>query len=249
MDKEEARSVLDGLLLGDGNLDFGGGVTARFRISREDTKEYRDYLLGIAEALEMLRIGVSPDQPKSRTKTSKGRASQMLDLDSRASPILTKQYHLWIVSNKPKRRKVPDYFMKITPLTLTYWFESDGNTHRPKKEKNLVVLELSSCQFGHEGNIRLRELLMDIGIEARLDKRWDKGNREYRWSLTIGNAAGVNQFLDIVESHIHLPYVYKMERPWLKRLMVNGKQQRGRFDWKDLPGGKRGWVKAPEKVT
>lgn len=39
MDRKDAQSILDGLLLGDANLDLGGGCSARFRLSRQASTE------------------------------------------------------------------------------------------------------------------------------------------------------------------------------------------------------------------
>lgn len=228
MEKNEALEIFTGLMLGDGNLTFIGS-NAMFRISRMENDEYREYLLEIVEALKALGVKVSLDQPKSRVKVSRGKASQTLDLDSRVSPFLTEQYHLWIISNKPKRRKIPDYLTKIKPLTLTYWFESDGSTTWTAGQ--LVKLELHSCQFGHEGNQVLCKLMGDIGIQMHLSRRWDRRNNKEYWGLVTKNATEISKFLDIIEPHIHLPYQYKMKRPQLKQHIIDGKLVAGPFIW------------------
>lgn len=71
MDRKDAESILDGLLLGDANLDLGGGRSARFRLSRQASTEegeekVRDYLSSVAEALWTLGIELPPGQLMTR---------------------------------------------------------------------------------------------------------------------------------------------------------------------------------------
>ena len=231
VNREDAQSILDGLLLGDGNLDLGGGRSARFRLSRQASTEegeekVRDYLSGIAEALRTLGIELPPGQPTTRTMKGK----KMLGVRSRSSPLLTGLYDRWFGPPSGPRRKVPEG-LELTPLTLAHWFESDGST--TLEQGNLVRLVIRPCQFGREGNLKLQKLLESIGIKVRLRRSYDKRYNTECWHLAINDASTVNRFLDMVEPHIHPRYRDKVKRPWLKVLIVGGKREEGPFVWRE----------------
>lgn len=213
MDRKDAQSILNGLMLGDGSLDLRGGGNAYFRLARqasnkEEEEKAHNYLSGIAEALRTLGVELSPNQPTTRAVGDK----KMIDLWSRSSPLLTDLYNRWISPTNGPKRKVPKN-LRLTPRTLTAWFESDGCT---LKRGNSVTLELHSCQFGLEGNVQLRKLLEGIGITTNLHRRWDRRTNKEYWSLCTSKASNVNRFLDMVEPHIHPLYRYKVKRPSVK---------------------------------
>jgi hypothetical protein len=215
MKTEEARQIIEGMMLGDGSLSIGPrGKNARFVLERLNTPEFQAYLEKTAEALRMLEVQLPPEHITARDRTYRGKTKQYLKLQTVSSPVLTEWRRRWIDPSNPKHRQVPPD-LELTPLNVAIWLEGDGSTTRNLQWQNLVRLKLASYHFGREGNFKLWELLANcLGIEVNIYH--DKKRGEYGYYLETMNTEQVTKLLDIVEPHISPPYLYKVKYPWPK---------------------------------
>jgi len=216
--KVKVLEVLDGLMLGDGNLRLDH-INARFRIGKSG-EEYMDYLRHISEILQEAGVNVSPGYPKvSQKLDARGNRYAYCFLTTLSSPPLTYHFWRWYMPNTYTRKfnKVIPWDLKLSPISIAYWFMDDGSTSWSKGPNNRVNLTLASDSFTRFENDRLQEHLKRVGITLGVQSNSIGG-----WHLASMNISRINEFLDIVEPYILPCYRYKVKRPWYLSSLVGG---------------------------
>lgn len=229
--KLEAMEMFDGLMLGDGGLvrheGYGGMEDVQFRINLsagepdnwkgvpERNIPHMQYLQHLkVDCLEPLGISCCTSHPKSSIRRSCwGQLYLCFRLYSHSSEFLIlqhKRWYRWITeevrrdrnySLRQKWYKILPSDVKITPITLTKWYEGDGTT---RKDKIRGGMKLASHSFSKEENERLRDMLAELGIEVGVYVK------DLHWWLETGAIGSANRLLDLIRPYIHECYQYKI---------------------------------------
>lgn len=210
MHKDKLLEVLDGVMLGDGDLRMNGR-NAHFQMTKSG-EEYLGYLRHVGEVLRGIGAEVCSGYPKSYQEVDKrSNPYTLCSLSTLTSPFLTTQFRRWYRydAHNGKWTKVVPEDLGLTPISLAYWFMDDGTTSWFGKIGNRVALNMCSDSFSKPENIRLQELLETKGIHMGVCSNSYGG-----WKLATTNISAVGKFLTLVGPYIMSCYEYKVKKPW-----------------------------------
>jgi len=141
------HQVLVGSLLGDLHMSLDG-INPRIKIDRQfKDKEYLNWQYNIFK--DFCKSGI-----KEITRFDKryNKNYHYVSFRTRSVPVFLKYYHQWY---KNKIKIIP-HNLVLTPMILAVWFCDDGCIIR---NKNALVLKLSTESFGFEGTKLLSDKL------------------------------------------------------------------------------------------
>ncbi|KKU09443.1 MAG: LAGLIDADG homing endonuclease [Parcubacteria group bacterium GW2011_GWF1_45_5] len=194
---EEQKSIIVGLMLGDGCFETqNGGRTYRLKIEQTlKHKEYVDWLY--AKLRNLVLAEPLPREKRIGNKIYDNYGFQTVSCGN------FRFYAQQFYDQESRKKKIPKIISKLlTPLALAVWFMDDGQI---KSNRHRALLINSQC-FGKEDLELLRGALNNkFGIETGL-KREKTGFRIYLLSATI------QKFLDAINPFILSSMKYKLGR-------------------------------------
>ena len=194
--KPESFEVLDGVMLGDGNLSKPA-VNACLRYGKSGN-DHIDLVHYVKEQLEEIGVVFASNMPKALT-------DENLWLSSRVHIILTGEYFRWYHNGK---KEVPEDIL-LSPRTLAVLFMDDGSSTYSHKSGPTVTVYLATHSFS-EYSIKLLEkalLLKGINTGRDHDKRVKGGAGIY---ITILQDS-VDLFMSTVSPYVFPSYQYKIK--------------------------------------
>lgn len=209
MVRQEAREILDGVLLSDGSLVRQTATcNPYFRINLSGTEHY-DWVYVIRKAIESLGFEVSPGHPRTYDSRSHGQSYQCLALSTRASASLLGFYKEWY----PLGVKEVPPTLSLTPVSLAHLFMGDGCsswTH----SGGYVCVHLSVSGFSVDSVVRLARGLASLGVDhlGYIDRAKNKRcTRAFSADINI-HRASQGQFFNLIESYVVPSFQYKIKR-------------------------------------
>ncbi len=204
MNRQEALSIFDGVILSDGKLRRPH-LSAYFNIALSG-KSHVDWLLSIKEAMETIGVDVSPGYPKCSSRTSMfGKPYDYCELLTRSSHFTTYQHKRWYPYGT---KEVPKDFI-IDAVSLANWFMGDGNSQSFVNIPTVGV-SLATHSFNKLSILILEDQLRKLGFNT--------GRANYKSRTTKGAGVqisilqnSVDSFMHLVESHIVPSYKYKVK--------------------------------------
>ena len=159
----EQQEILDGLMLGDGCIQYSSKESKNPRLSIVRSVLDKDYMLWQYHKLETLFESGVKYNSYFDDRTNKTYNS--VQLQSKALPKLKAVRNRWYPNSK---KSVPSD-LKLTPLICVVWFCDDGSIiHRNKKS---TEIKLSTHGFSFENNLFLvNELNKTLNEKFRICK-------------------------------------------------------------------------------
>ena len=227
---------IDGLMLGDGHINFKKGSNyqcSRIRIGTS-SKQWSEY------AMKYLYL-YDPSEPSVYQKIDKKHPNSIWDSETKAHPDFINQARRWYCGENES--KVIPKDVRITPTSVMLWYLGDGSF--TKHGCNSSHLRLATCSFSRmDIEKHLLSKLSNYGIDGYVDK--------YKNDIFI-RSYSIRNFFDFIgwESPFS-DYDHKFDIPdWLKlyRLSDITNDQRdkwriqkwckeGKIDCVKSPGGK-----------
>jgi len=190
---KEQKSILFGIILGDGYLQKTGKKNARLRL--EHGGNQKEYLLWKVKKLRQLFQGkpkyLERIHPISKRKYSYWRHQ------SQSTPYLGKLRNIFYPDSK---KRIPEDLQKyLTPLTLAVWYMDDGYYYLRDKCSYLYVGNVSH----EEAETVVQALLKKFNIVARA-KQKKKG-----YAIYI-SPQETQKLKDFIKGHILHQFNYKL---------------------------------------
>lgn len=143
--------LLDGLLLGDGNISLQKkAINAYFRQTCK-SKEYLEYIQPLLELVDI---------PFEKSIYYRGEKLASYMLTSRVSPFLTEEFNRWY----PNGTKIVPNDLVLTPLCVCHWFIGDGTLS--SAHAYFMGIKIATHSFTREEREFLVELLKKEGIQS-----------------------------------------------------------------------------------
>lgn len=209
MDKLDAMSVFNGVLLGDGSLNQIRSKYTCFSegLADSEIQELLGYLKVVKDALVSLGIEISNEFPKTYDSVSRGKPYTRCILSSHSSDFLTEQHRRWYLN---KRKMVP-LDLELNPITLAHWFMGDGNSARDKRDGHDTSVQASLATLGfEEESVTLLEAGLHhlrINTGRKYDNRVKSGAGIQINILQLS----INDFMHMIDPYIIEPYRYKVK--------------------------------------
>ena len=194
---EEIKSILVGLVLGDGYLTPFVGRSKKSAVDIKGDNKYLLYLKWLHEKLKPL--GVSELKPKKNYHQHR---------------FYTK--YCWEVGELreifyPKGKKIiPENIADIlkNPLTLAVWYQDDGTLDcRDKYHYN--ALFATHCFSFNECKLLAEALRMNFNLDVRVCRCKMRGKVRYRLYIT---SKSMNRFIDLIKPFINPCFKYKIRK-------------------------------------
>ncbi len=233
---ENTIEWIDGLMLGDGNIDFSKPSFQGARIR-----------LGVAE-IEWVKYGISqlepysPREPQPYHKITERCPSQIWTSQTLTHPDIVTQAVRWY-GGINQTKKIPSD-VRITPISVMLWYLGDGSFHY-EPDGNMSQLRLATCAFDRKD---LEEIVIPKLKAYNIDCYVD----DYKNDVHI-TSDSIKDFFNFIgwKSPIAC-YDHKFAVPeWLKLIrlseIVKGDQEKwrahyyfksGQLDCSKSPGGK-----------
>lgn len=205
LNREELRSAVVGMMLGDGCISkrYDNGE-AYFQMSHCE-KQY-EYLLWKQSILN--NITSSSIQPTTRILN--GKEFKGYHLTTLRHPFFTKLYSRFY----HKSIKVVDEYLvkKINPFALAIWYMDDGGLGHDKDRPNdEVSYYLNTNCFDYANQLLLKKSLKIIfDLDWNLNKSGKAKDGTYHYRLRLARRDN-DKFLDIVKQHIIPCMLYKID--------------------------------------
>lgn len=205
--RQELKSAIIGMVLGDGNLTqsrFKDGIyrgNAIFRCSHSLKQwEYLEWKKNLIQRLFNYPLDI-----KKVIVSAGGKRYPVCSLVTRVHPRLTQIFRMMY---KDKKKIVTnDILNRLTPLALAIWYMDDGFLGINRK-KQWKVVGLSTNSFSYEENCLIRDWFNEkysILFNVTRTRSKQKNDRRITYFLRKGLSEGY-KFLDIIR-----PYVEEIE--------------------------------------
>ena len=233
---DSAIEWVDGLMLGDGTINFRrpNYVTSRVRLE-STSKSWAEYgMVGLKD--------YSPRGPDIRQKIDERHPNQIWTCQTLTHPDLTNQAKRWYGGRN--QTKVIPQDCRVTPVSVMLWYLGDGSfTH--DKVSNSSQLRLATCSFK-------RENLEDILIPQLKKHNIDAYVDNHKNDVHI-RAHSIKDFFNFIGwKSPFSDYDHKFDIPeWLKlyrlseivrndkeKWRVQGWCKTGKVEFSKSPGGK-----------
>lgn len=188
MNKE--KSIIDGLMLGDGSIENYKGISGRLGVWRKiEHQEYNEWIMQNTANLIRWTNPTTRELKERRIKNSLvGATTQHQIRSSRDKGFLLEQRERWYLDKKT----IP-FDLKLNPVSLAVWFMDDGwlsGSLSNDKKHFVPLIGLCSQGFSKQGVDFLKEQLYDLGIKASHNKNG---------MLYISGSKQAPKFIEIVE--------------------------------------------------
>ena len=187
---DQARSIILGVILGDGSLKIGKKY-ANANLQIRHSEKQKDYLLWKAEALKE----IAREKSVSVQKADGYSANRKWRFVSKHTPALTELHHLTHKHNKLLIKRT--WLNKMTPLSLAVWWCDDGSLISYGGRKGVFCtdgfdkpsVEILARYLGVVWNIRT--------VVAPVGRKRD-GKQEQYWRIWIRSQEELKKFLRII---------------------------------------------------
>jgi len=199
LNREELRSAIIGMVIGDGCLSKRNGRKNAYFQMNHCEAQY-EYLLWKKKILDKVTSSlVSPNHKKSGNKLYK-----TYHLGTRQHPFFTKLYNRFYYHNKIK--SLDEYLVKkITPLALSIIYMDDGCCGKAMPEYwTKETFYLCLCNFDYSNLFILKKSLkLKYNLDWNINKQSKKPNSDRNYyQLRLLNKHN-QRFIDIVEPFIN----------------------------------------------
>ncbi len=233
---EEIIEWIDGLLLGDGGINFSKDTFKGGRIYiGSSSKEWSAFGLSKLSSY-------SPSEPKPYHKITYRCPNQIWTSKTLTHPDIVSQAKRWYAGENLKKAVPTD--VRITPTSVMLWYLGDGSlTHI--EECNTYVVRLSTCAFSPN---EIENILIPKLAEHNIEGYRDQHKNDIRIA-----ASSIGRFFDFIGNKSPIScYDYKFNIPeWLRLIRLsdiveNDKQKwtaqywykSGQLECTKSPGGK-----------
>ncbi len=152
--------IIDGLMLGDGNIYLPkNGVNAKY----QQGSSFKEFVVHVKNELLSLGI-VFDDGIREQIQESRNNAIGY-HIRSRVHEHLTEQYYRWYTNNI----KIVPRDIVLSPLVCKYWYLGDGGLHYVKKK--FKGLRLCTQGFSRPEIEYLGEKLTDLGFRNYIETK------------------------------------------------------------------------------
>ena len=214
--------VMDGIMIGDGNLNISnGGKNVNFIIAQ--TKKQSEFIYWIAKFLNEYNIEYKLYKRERykrdyiKKNGENGYTNSSLIIQTKCYELFNNIYHRHY---NEKERLIPKD-IKLTPLQLALWYISDGNLNYDKR-KCAYQIRLSTHRY-HINDLKwLVNEINDLhGIKFNIYRQC-KNKENYGHILKIGKKNDIYNFCKIVEPYMCDCFKYKIrclnDERWLSKL-------------------------------
>lgn len=207
--RQELKSAIIGMVLGDGNLTqnrFQDGIyrgNALFRCSHSLKQwEYLEWKKNLIQQLFGYPLKIKKVMVKNQRI---GKIYPVCSLVTKVHPRLTQIFRMTYKNGKKVITK--DILNRLTPLAIAIWYMDDGFLGINRK-KQWKVVGLSTNSFNYEENCLIRDWFNEkysILFNVTRTRSKQEKDRRITYFLRKGLSEGY-KFLDIIR-----PYVEKIE--------------------------------------
>jgi len=219
--RAEALDVLDGLMLGDGNLDkHVSGARFLINLSKPSVSldDHLKYLRWIADnVFRALGVPVSKGYPRVLAKMYKGELYQYAQLSTLVSPLLETLHNVWYTGGewtqeagsgrriRGATKVIPTQLIRaltLPLLALVHWFLGDGGSslYNLDYPTPTVDMSLSTQGFSVVEVYHLMRMLNNAGIHTIKPHKDDiSGGSGLKIRLSQGS---IDYFMSLVEPHV-----------------------------------------------
>lgn len=221
MDNEGAMQVLDGLMLGDGNLirfrdkAYYQMTQSKHTISLEDHLKWLYWLRDKVFAVLKIKATVSSPWISYPVGVNKGQKHQVAHLCTGRTPLLVKSFDEWYtggewVAPKGHERFPSSYYIrgatKIIPrrlmlasslpvLSLTHFFLGDGGRGNGTTANSFATFCFTKREVYH-----LMKMLNNMGIKTI--KPVEYAHKKGSGLVIYLSRASINYFMSLIEPHV-----------------------------------------------
>ena len=200
----EAQQVFNGIMLGDGSICKQVRF-ARFQIGLSGANTI-SYLYEVRRMLYTMGVYCSEIYPKCvRTTTRGGYTFDLCSLYSKTSEIMLNERYRWYPVGK---KEVPSDF-NLTPVSLAHWFMGDGSSVYDTHGGQYIHVKISSMGFNENSIAILEHSLSKLGFST--GRNMHKETKEGSGIVISILQDSINQFMDTIEPHMLMPYLYKIK--------------------------------------
>jgi len=191
------KELIDGLLLGDGNLYVDKRKINPTPIYQhtDNNKEYLLYLKKCFESFGLSFSGRAEDQIYTRNKWNKISYS----IKTRTNSELVSHRNRWY----PSGVKIVPMDLKLYPTTILHWFIGDGTV---QKTAYSTRIQIATHSFSFEENKFLCHKLNELGIQSLVKTHTRAGNY-----LSVRERSCLD-FLDYIGQSPVSCYQYKWDK-------------------------------------
>lgn len=199
---ENTIEVIDGLMLGDGHINFKRNRS--FQSSRvvigTSSRQWAEFALqGLSK--------YNPSDPKDYQKIDKRHPNQIWESKTKTHPDIVSQAKRWYTGPN-ESKKVPED-VRITPISVMLWYLGDGSfTYQSKI--NAGKVRLATCSFDKN--------IVDNILIPKLEKLGIKCNKDCSKNDVVIFGSNIKNFFNLIgwESPFS-DYYHKFNVPeWLK---------------------------------
>lgn len=205
LNREELRSALVGMILGDGCLTkrWTNGE-ANFQMSHCE-KQY-DYMLFKQQILS----NITDSKIHPTTKILNGKEFKGFHLSTNRHPFFTSLYNRFYHNGK---KVVDEYIVKkINSLALAIWFMDDGTRGQNKhRENENFSYYLCTNNFDYANQLLLKKSLeINFGIYFNINKSEKSKDGTYNYRLRLATKDN-EKFIEIIKPFIIPSMRYKID--------------------------------------
>lgn len=209
LSKEDLRSALIGMILGDSHIGFSErSKNARLTLDHSPKQaKYMEYCSDIISQIPNIHINI-----KKRLRRIKEKTYGIISLNTNNSPIFTRLYRQMYKNKKAIVTK--KQLNKLTPLGLAIWFQDDGSAcFRYRNNKTVIsnrAIKICTMAYSYEEHLIMQKYFWERwGIKVKIYK--DKG-KYYLWFQ--GKEA--NKFINIIAPYVIPENHYKINLRYSK---------------------------------
>jgi len=156
---EKILEIINGCLLGDGNIQNKKDKYFYFKLSAKD-KNLLEYVKNLFELLGIKKSWIVVDNKFTNVHSFGFYMNSYFDVS-----FLKEFYYKWYQKENGKTIKVVPRDLKLTPTTLFFWYLGDGSLIRRRNDKTRVpYIVLATNPFRKEDVEFLREKLKELGL-------------------------------------------------------------------------------------
>jgi len=206
LNREELRSAIIGMVLGDGCISYRVGRKEAYYQMNHCEQQY-EYLLW----KQLILNNITSSSIHKTKKTIGNKVFKGYHLSTRQHPIFTKLYRRFYYNGI---KVVDEYIVKkINSLALTIWFMDDGtsgvNKNRNINEKRSYYLCTNNFDYANQLLLK-KSLKLNFGLDWNINKANKRKDGTYNYRLRLANRHN-DKFINIIKPHIIPVMKYKID--------------------------------------
>jgi hypothetical protein len=154
------KQLIDGLMLGDGNLFLPkNGVNVKY----QQGSSYSEFVQHVKDELSKFDIEFDTGIRIQIQENRNGAVGY--HIRSRTNTVLTEQYKIWY----PEGTKIVPNNIELTPITCLYWYLGDGGLHYSKLK--FKGLRLCTQGFVRDDIMLLSDKMKSLGFKNYVESK------------------------------------------------------------------------------